>query len=331
MRYRLLVLALYVLVLCVGNLPGHAQETGGSMGGADFSSGSSGGGSDSSSPSYSSGPSSSGGGSSWSYSGGEGDSRVFLYAFGGLVLVFLVLAPFAKRQSGPGGAAGSEMFLSSLVLGIDWHARRELQEKLAALAAEGLGGTPEGRARMLGEVVLALERAELSWLYAACEEPQSLAPAAAQSAFLAVCHEARSRFQRELIRDEGGEVTTEAAGPAAIRPEEGAGTVVVSLILVTRRPLAGRTGLADAAGISAALTDRAAVTSLELVAIEVVWSPAAEDDRMSTAELEQHYPDLLLIDPGSIAGRIFCSYCGGVFAMELLSCPHCGAAVDKGT
>jgi hypothetical protein len=113
------------------------------------------------------------------------------------------------------------------------------------------------------------------------------------------------------------------------RPEEGAGTVVVSLILVTRRPVAGRSGLTDAGEISAALADRAAVTSQELVAIEVVWSPAAEDDRMSTAELEQHYPELALIDPESIAGRLFCSYCGGVFAMELLSCPHCGAAVDE--
>jgi Protein of unknown function (DUF1517) len=115
----------------------------------------------------------------------------------------------------------------------------------------------------------------------------------------------------------------------AIRPEEGAGTVVVSLILVTRGLVAGSAGMTKAAEISAALADRAAVASQELVAIEVVWSPAAEDDRMSTAELEQHYPELVLIDPQSIAGRIFCSYCGGVFAMELLSCPHCGAAVDE--
>jgi uncharacterized membrane protein len=177
------------------------------------------------------------------------------------------------------------MFLSSLVLGIDWNARRELQRQLAALAADKIGGTAEGRVRMLGEVVLALERAELSWLYVACDqEPQSLSAAA--------------------------------------------GMAVVSLILVTRRRVAGGAGIADAVEISAALADRAAVTSQELVAIEVVWSPAAEDDRMSTAELEQHYSELVLIDPESIAGRIFCSYCGGVFAMELLSCPHCGAAVD---
>ena len=219
------------------------------------------------------------------------------------------------------------MFLSSLVLGIDWNARRIVQGKLAELAAQKLGGTAEGRAKMLREVVLALERAELSWLYVACDESENLLSAAAQSAFSAACHNARSRFRRELIRNEGSEVTTEAAGPVAFHPEEGAGTVVVSLILVTRRPLDGKAGMTDAAEISAALADRAAVTSQELVAIEVVWSPAAEDDRMSTSELQQHYPELVLIDPKSIAGRLFCSYCGGAFAMELLNCPHCGAAV----
>lgn len=297
------------------------------MGGADFSSGSSAGESDSGSSSDGSGTVSYDSGSS--SSGGGGDTRVALYFGVGLLVFFLVLAPFAKNKPASGSAAGGTMFLSSLVLGIDWNARRELQRKLAALAAGKLGGTAEGRAGMLREVVLALERAQLSWLYVACDqETQSLSSAAAQSDFLAACHKARSRFHRELIRNEGEELATEAAGPLAVRPEEGAGTVAVSLILVTRRPVAGRAGMADAAEISAALADRAAVTSQELVAIEVVWSPAAEDDRMSTAELEQHYPELVLIDPESIAGRIFCSYCGGVFAMELLSCPHCGAAVD---
>ena len=49
---------------------------------------------------------------------------------------------------------------------------------------------------------------------------------------------------------------------------------------------------------------------------------------MSTAELEQFYPDMRLIDPNSIAGRLFCTYCKGPFAMELLQCPHCGAPAE---
>ena len=49
---------------------------------------------------------------------------------------------------------------------------------------------------------------------------------------------------------------------------------------------------------------------------------------MSTAELEQHFAELRkILDPASIAGRVFCEYCSGAFPMELLTCPHCGAAV----
>src|SRR5215210_8967583 len=98
MRSRFLVLAVCLLALGLVSLA-QAQETGGSMGGANFSSGSSGGGSDSGSSSYDSGSSSySGGGSSSSGGGGDGAVQVFLYVFGGLLVVFLVLAPFAKSQ-----------------------------------------------------------------------------------------------------------------------------------------------------------------------------------------------------------------------------------------
>ena len=72
----------------------------------------------------------------------------------------------------------------------------------------------------------------------------------------------------------------------------------------------------------------ACMSETMMLALEVVWSPAAENDRMSTAELEQFYPEMKLIDPNSIAGRVFCAYCNGPFPAELLTCPHCGAPAD---
>jgi hypothetical protein len=112
------------------------------------------------------------------------------------------------------------------------------------------------------------------------------------------------------------------------RSEEGEGTVVVTIVLATRRPMQGM-HLSDATQIRAALSDRGTVQGPQLVALEVIWSPAAENDRMSTAELEAVYPDLKLIDPNSIAGRIFCAYCNGPFAAELINCPHCGAPAEN--
>ena len=219
-----------------------------------------------------------------------------------------------------------------LVLGIDWHARSVLQGRSSrSLPPGSWERRPRDGSKLLREVGAGVVAGGA--LLALCRlrgEAGTLAPSAAESEPHAASGKARSRFRRELIRNEGGELTTEETGPVAIRPEEGAGTVVVSLILVSRRPLVGQAGMSNAAEIRVALADRSALNREDLVAIEVVWSPAAEDDRMSTAELEQHYPELVLIDPKSIAGRLFCSYCGGVFAMELLNCPHCGGAVDKG-
>jgi hypothetical protein len=59
--------------------------------------------------------------------------------------------------------------------------------------------------------------------------------------------------------------------------------------------------------------------------MEVIWSPAAADDRLSTAELEHLYPELRAIDPESVLGRVICAYCGGPYSGELLRCPHCDA------
>jgi len=322
----------WLLGIFLACLAAQAQDTGGSMGGSGFSGGSS----SSSSGGSSSGDSSSGssGSSSGSYSsgGGSGDSSglglVLFVVVGGLMFVSWLKSQGKSSEASP---AASSMVLSSLVLGIDWNARRELQAALAELAARKLGGTAEGRAEMLREVVLALQRAERSWLYAA-QESEGVSATAAEPRFLEACNRARSRFRRELIRSEDGGLVTEAAPPAAPivpRPEEGAGTVVVSLILVTWRSFASASTPDLAAEIRAGLADRATLTSGEVVAIEVVWSPAAEEDRMSTAELEVNYPELLKLDPKSIAGRIFCAHCGGAFAQELLSCPHCGAAVGR--
>ncbi len=317
------VLVRWLLGVFLACLAVQAQDTGGSMGGSGFS-----GGSNSSSSGSSSGSSGSSSGS-YSSGGGSGDSGlVLIVVLGGLVFISWLSSQGKIAGTGP---AFNSMVLSSLVLGIDWNARRGLQATLAALAARKLGGTAEGRAEMLREVVLALQRAERSWLYAALES-EGVSATAAEPRFLESCHRARSRFRRELIRSEDGGLVTEAAPPAAPlvpRPEEGAGTVVVSLILVTWRSFAGASTPDLAAEIRAGLADRATLTSGEVVAIEVVWSPAAEEDRMSTAELEANYPELVKLDPRSLAGRIFCAHCGGAFAQELLSCPHCGAAVGQ--
>jgi hypothetical protein len=227
-----------------------------------------------------------------------------------------------------GGYAGpNAMYITSLSLGLDWRARAQLQAQLKRLAETGDTRSPGGLAQLLSETVLALRRSEMSWLYASYKDEGAHAPQNAQPLFSRIAQEYRARFQSELVRGASGGLQQQDAPAMTAKATEGEGTVVVTIVLASRRPMQGF-HVHDAAQIRNALADRGGLQGPQMVALEVIWSPAAENDRMSTAELETVYPELKLIDPNSIAGRIFCAYCNGPFPAELLNCTHCGAPAE---
>lgn len=331
-----------------GSSSGSGSWGGGSGSGSWGSSRSSGswGSSRNSSNDWSSTPSSSGGGG-----GGFGLGGICCVVFVVGIVGLVVVANLFRGKKGGGGPAGAggfapapggftpsgpssyhgpdAMYVSRLSIGIDWRARREVQATLTRLAQSGDTSSPQGLANLLRETVLALRRAEMAWLYVSQEASGPMAPQAAEQQFRSIATNQRARFQKETVRAGwGGGVQQQDAGAMQAHKNEGEGTVVVSLIIAAYRPLQGMQA-SDANQLRAALDNRAALTAQQLGALEVVWSPSEENDRMSTSELEQNYSDMQLIDPNSIAGRIFCTYCQGPFAMELLSCPHCGAPAQE--
>ncbi len=342
-----------------GSFGGGDFSSGGSGGGSDWGSGG-GGGSDwgsSGSSDWGGGGYSGGGYSGGGYSGrgggGLGCTGVCcVIVIIGFVLVVMVIqnrrngtslmsgpinmgpqgfAPPGGMPAGGGMGGGymgpNAMHVSQLSIGLDWRARAQLQQHLLQLAQTGDTRSPQGLTNLLNETVLALRRNEISWLYAAYKDQGSHAPQQAQSVFQQLANEARSRFRTELVRGNAGQLTEQATPEMRARADEGKGTVVVTIVLATRRPVQGF-NVPDAAQIRNALSDRGTLNAQQMVALEVVWSPAAENDRMSSAELEQFYPEMKLIDPNSIAGRVFCAYCNGPFPMELLNCPHCGGPAE---
>ena len=120
--------------------------------------------------------------------------------------------------------------------------------------------------------------------------------------------------------------TTRVAEAQGVRrlPQDGEGVVVVTLIVAARRQLMDFRP-DDAQEIKRLLGVLEQLTPADLVAVEVIWSPAAEDDRMSTLELEARYPELMRIGATSLLGRVFCGFCSGPYTAELAACPHCGA------
>ena len=355
-RIALAFLLAFVLVSVA--LPTLAQTTGGSFGGGDFSGGGGGGSSDygSSGGSYGGDYGGSYGGYSGGYSGGGYSGGGGNMGCGGMcctgfivgIVVIIMMIQQRRQQQGQtfqpyqgqppgmgmpmppmGGSymGPNGMYVTQIAIGLDWRARAQLQQQLMQLAQRGDTRSPQGLANLLSETVLSLRRNEMSWLYAAYKDGGVHAPQQAQGAFQQLANEARSRFRAELVRGAGGQVNVTDAPGMQARADEGKGTVVVTIVLATRRPMQGWM-TADANQIRNALADRGTVNAQQMVALEVVWSPAAENDRMSTAELEQFYPELKLIDPNSIAGRVFCAFCNGPFPAELLNCPHCGAPAE---
>lgn len=338
-----LVLSTLLLSGVLGPLAS-AQRTGSSFGGGSFSTGgASSGASDSDwstsdstyepippynpgyeSPSYEN--STTGYGSSTSSADAGFSSTAGLCTlFGGLACMGAIIY-FATRRKSP------KVYLASLQLGVDWRARRELQATLERLGAAGITSSPAGLCYLLQETVHALRRAELSWLYAAVGDHRPTSAEAAESTFRQLGVRARSRFQEELLRNADGAKITRDASPVRPHPTEGEGVAVVTVLVAANREITKPAEGEEAAKINALLDALLAVSNpATLVALEVIWSPSAEEDRMSTAELETLYPELRKLDEQAIAGRVFCRYCSGPFAAELLECPHCGAPLEKTT
>ena len=310
-------LLLFLLVVSTAS----AQSTGSSFGGGDWSSG---GGSSSSAGSGSSGYSSSGYGSGVSY---DDPNAIVLPAWQQFLIAVaflgLLFGLFRLMQRAQRGGAGGPIDVAMVQIAIDAPARSFVQTTLRNLGRRGDTVTSVGRAELLSATVRALRSAKLAWIYAGTKSFDPMPAARAQSELKRLADDARAGFQHELERAADGKKASTSAPELAPKEHEGQGTVLVTVLAAARTKLRDvRAQRVDE--LDALLAQLASIAPAALVAIEVVWTPSAENDRMSTDELEKHYPALTKLD-GAIGGRVYCSSCRGPFAAELKSCPHCGA------
>lgn len=346
MGKRWVVYGLVVLVLAVfGGLA--LADTGGSMGGGDWGGGggdySGGGGGWSSSSGGGGWSSSSGGGgwsssssSDWSSSGGGGSigcedaGMVFFFLLLFLVIVGLVYliessqTPQFTRSVAP--PIIGEADVSVLRIAIDGRARKFVQTELARIAKSADTSTAEGRTAMLREVSHLLRKLHDAWVYGGAVNFPMSPLRGAKITFDKCVDDARSRFREEVIRNADGQIRTREASAYSPRMDEGAGLILVSIIIAARRELFTVTRIGDGDDLRRALEGASQLTPGNLIAIEIVWQPAEDDDRLSSMELEAKYPrpDLIPLE-NALVGKTFCTYCSGPFPAELVSCPHCGA------
>ena len=199
----------------------------------------------------------------------------------------------------------------------DWTQRGQLQRVLENVGQRHDVQTEHGMYAAAKEVARLLVAA-LPGARFGMWESRFAWPNDAETSFFAMANDLKARYRYDPKRGQQGP----EGGPKA---EEGQGMVVVSLVLGSTRRFPDLPDRFDASALAQALVSWMSVSSRELVAVEVVWSPAMERDRMSSAELVEVYPELLPLASGAGLGRVQCGHCSGIFAGELERCPVCGA------
>ncbi|AKF06173.1 DUF1517 domain-containing protein [Sandaracinus amylolyticus] len=180
--------------------------------------------------------------------------------------------------------------VQAIVIGLDASARAAVQGAMRAIAASGDTNTARGRHRMLGEALDVLAAAEAHWTHGHAEGGVLREPEDARKHFVEVAHRARSRFDVEVIRNTGGAVTTQPAPVLSASNEPG--VVLVTVVVAARREITDVARATDRASLRAGLDALRGIAEDELVAFEVVWSPAEDADRVSVAQLEARNPEI---------------------------------------
>lgn len=323
---------LVALYLLLGSAVAWAGGTGGSMGGGSWSGGShsySGGGYSGGGHSYSSSSYSSGGSI-----GGDPGGAVAIFIIG-LCIVIWLISVIGKASSGNSApypdytydapmAGGVDVTV--LRIAVDGRSRKFVQSELARIAKIADTSTDQGRVTMVREVALMLRRLRDAWVYGGAVNEPMRDLGSQKEVFDRWCNDARARFREETIRNEQGVQTATPPSTYTPRVDEGAGLILVSLIIAARRELFTVSSIGSGDDLRAALEGVGTLDTNTLVAVEIVWQPSEDDDRMSSMELEAKYPAPMIIPiTGALVGKTFCKYCSAPFPAELVSCPNCGA------
>ncbi len=250
--------------------------------------------------------------------GGGGFGFPFLLPFigfggGGLfsVLIFFALANFLVRAfrsagvSEDGGYGGygstSKVSVAQVQVGLLANAR-ELQPELNRLALTADTSSASGRATVVQEASLALLRHPEYWVYGATDS-QKASLEAAEAKFNQLALTERSKFTDETLSNVDSVINQESQKALGGNTEEGAiqlregdsGEYIIATIIV------GATGNLDLPKINGtddlrqALQQVGGIGSDRLLAVEILWTPQADGDTLSSDDILAYYPNLKLV------------------------------------
>ncbi|MCB9621694.1 MAG: DUF1517 domain-containing protein, partial [Sandaracinus sp.] len=240
-----------------------------------------------------------------------------------MLLFFKTMKPPAqgpplRRPAAPIRRPGG-MTVAVVGVGLDARARRSVQDELRSMAASLRLDGAAARHAALTRTFALLDRHASAVAFQGGRLEGRFAPMEAQGRFTGACADLRARFRYETVRRDEGGLRGHEGGPDRAHAEEGEGFVVVSIVVAVK-------GLdVSSTSYDPLVASISRCSPNDLVAFEVIWSPALETDRMSSLELRTLYPELRQVAHG--VGRVRCA-CGVAYAAELGRCPSCGRPVD---
>ncbi len=223
-----------------------------------------------------------------------------------VVIVAIILAVVrARRRSAESGGGGDgyvpqptnekcDVWL--MQFGVQMQAR-DVQDVLEALAARTDADNEDSLSYALRELAHNLQSKIEYVEYAAVRGTEKMPMAKAEDQFQLWSSNERAKFNREIIRADGSGVRRQQKEwkTDGLRDEDGQMAVaeffVVSVVLAVRGVQFARQ-VHGTAELTTLLDKLAAVNGQQLVALEVVWSPAARSDAMSREDMEGRYPEL---------------------------------------
>ena len=255
--------------------------------------------------------------------GGGGFGFPFLFpffgiggGFGGLftILIFLAIANFLVQSfrrvgSGEAGEAGSSsnpsVSVTRLQVGL-LAGGRSLQTELNRIAETADTNSPEGRAEVLQESSLALLRHPEYWVYAGGTTQQARL-GSAESEFNRLTLAERSKFTEETLSNVNNQLkaassqgvlaaqqSSDLDNPTRLITEGPGEYIIVTLLAATLGNLQ-LPAINNADDLRQALRQIGAISGDKLLAIEVLWTPQAEGDTLTSDDLMAEYADLKLV------------------------------------
>ncbi len=223
--------------------------------------------------------------------------------FGGLftILIFLAVANFlmqsfrrAATNEGEEIGYDSKVSVTRLQVGLLAQAR-DLQPELNRIAETADTNSPEGRAEVLQEASLALLRHPEYWVYAGSGTQQAKL-SAAESQFNRLSLAERSKFSEETLSNVNNLLkgAGELDNPTRLISEGPGEYIIVTLLAATLGKLE-LPPINNSEDLRQALRQIGSLPSERLLAMEVLWTPQAEKDTLTSDDLLAEYPDLKLV------------------------------------